>query len=153
MKLSSISLIASALIAISGSAIAAPAPLCALEQVNSFKRNIDGEPVDDLFTRAERHENPDKAASLLLRGADQQFKAAKKAQRTAKKQDTPAKQEYWRNVAEQHKQTAHSLKDIHGDKGTYSKETVAGAMRLGGNNIGHAKKSMKAAKEASLNPQ
>ena len=171
MKLSSISLIVSALAAFSGSAVAAPAPLYAraLEQVNSFERDldvypreswvavlerdIDVEPVDDLFARAQRHENPDRAAELLQSGVKHHTDAAEFARSAAKKQVTTAKQEEWNNIAGNHEQSAQSLKSIRADKHTYHKDTVAGAMRLGGNNIGHAKNSMKAAQKAILNPK
>jgi len=51
MKLSSISLFGAALAAIVVSTIAAPVPR-SLEQADLFQRDVDGELVDDLFTRA-----------------------------------------------------------------------------------------------------
>ena len=51
MKLSTISLFGSALAAIVVSAIAAPVA-CSLQQANLFERDVDGELVDGLFTRA-----------------------------------------------------------------------------------------------------
>ena len=91
MKLSSISCIAAALAAIAGSTIAAPAPLCAraFERVNSFEhgldvypceswvavieRDLDGEPVDNLFTRAlhlTSYQTAHKNVANLLEGSE-----------------------------------------------------------------------------------
>ena len=86
MKFSSISLIATALAVIAGSAIAAPSPLYAraIEQVKSFEGDLDGEPVNDLSIRSvtEHHchsqaaLHAEKAMNTNIKAADWALAAA-----------------------------------------------------------------------------
>jgi len=80
MKFSSISLIATALAVIAGSAIAAPSPLYAraIEQVQSFEGDLDGEPVNDLSIRSvpEHHADHNRAAFHAEKAIDTNVKAA-----------------------------------------------------------------------------
>ena len=134
MKFSSISLIAAA---IAGSAIAAPGPLCtrALERVNLLggdpdiyprewvavlERDVDGEPIDDLFTRAiPEHQVNHAQVAELLRGA---INAHRKAANWAlwahgAKFPVPAAHsgDYWHDLYRQHSQLADGLGTLYAD--------------------------------------
>jgi len=143
MKFSSISLIAAALSAIAGSTIAAPVPLWAraLEQVNSFERDLDvyppsrksvailerNEPVD-LFRRFtgklphQKHHNDlvieiKEAATLVRKG----YTLAK----CASSMGSSREKARWKGVADELESKAGalaSLKSIHQDLGSQQHE-------------------------------
>jgi len=148
MKFSSISLIAAALSAIAGSTIAAPVPLWAraLEQVNSFERdldvyppsrksvailerNVDAEPVD-LFRRFtgklphQKHHNDfaneiEESAAHVRKG----YTLAK----LAGSMGSSRQKARWKNVADELESKAEALvmmKSIHQNLGSLPHETL-----------------------------
>ena len=109
MKPSSISLIAATLAAIAGNAIATPVPhASASEQVNSFEREVNGEP-DNLFARFLSH---DTMARALVNYAGHQSSASQKADSALHLQPNPSKNRAeWQGKVKQHEGFASRLKD------------------------------------------
>jgi len=136
MKFSSISLLAAALAAIAGGAMAAPGlPYArALEQVNTFERDLDVYPresgvavrerdvdVDDLFRRFQ-HTQPHqddhiKAARLLLGGYHDNIEAATVAHATSNghSRGSPERQE-WRGISAHHTREANRLVPLYNEQ-------------------------------------
>jgi len=111
MKFSSISLIATALAVIAGSAIAAPSPLYAraIEQVKSFEGDLDGEPVNDLSIRSvtEHHFDHSQAAIHAQKAIDTNIEAANWASEAAH-WDTGRRKD-WLKKSGDHRQEVNSF--------------------------------------------
>jgi len=117
MKLSSTILIAAALAAIAGSAIAAPCPLHAraLEQFNLFERDLDiksgvaelverdvhAEPTD-LFAGPQQRHGHRAAIHVLERANRYNDRAVKESKAAEKVQETPDAQERWERIVDHH---------------------------------------------------
>ena len=150
MKFSSISLTAAALAAILGSALAAPGPLYmrALEQINSFgrdldvflcesevavlERDIDGEPVDgsDLFIRSVtvgRHQVDHSSAVRAIQVAiDTGLEAARQALKAYEVLSDPDDKQYWLHVYHHHRDTVQRflrMRGPHAHAATLSRPT------------------------------
>ena len=129
MKFSSISLIA-----VAGSVIAAPCPLYtrALERLNSFERDldvdpresvvavlerdVDGDPVDDLFARSVvgRHQGGhNRAAEHLQAAIKANERAARYAAQAAKVQSTPDEIQYWEGESRKHENSVATLQNLY----------------------------------------
>ena len=110
MKLSSISLIAATLSAIASGAIATPGPLHAraLKQVNSFKREVDGEPVD-LFKRLApaRHQiDHTVTAKFNFLSGRANHAAAREAHITSQGPTKVHTQQHWQEMSQLHTKIA-----------------------------------------------
>lgn len=119
MKLSSISHIAATLAGIAGSAISTPVPLhtSALQQVNLLghgldvlkPREINGEPVDNLFAR---FLSPDTMARALKNYADDHREASRKAKTVVLLQPNPSSsREKWQKKSTGHEKSASRLEE------------------------------------------
>ena len=137
MKFASISLIAAALAAIAGSAIAAPDPLYAraLEKVNWFERdldfyprgsgvavlerNVDGEPVDAVFTRSEDIPQHKIDHSRVARWAETTMKAleiaADRALHAADCDSDTVQKEHWKAESRKHRRKINNFVTMNRD--------------------------------------
>jgi len=128
MKLSSISLFGAALAAIVVGAIASPVP-CSLEQANLFERDVDGELVDGLFTRARLTEE-----QRRRQAHDHHMEMAQADRETAKEQQlaSGAHQELFEKHRDsEHSDTAakHSREDAyHRDRAVSNSEAATAAL-------------------------
>jgi len=125
MKLSSTFLIAAAIAAIAGSAIAAPGPLHAraLEQFNLFERDLDVESgVAELVERNEHAEptnlhadhHADHRATIraLCQAKSYNYLAIRKSKAAHKVQETLASQERWQRIVDNHEENVPAINDM-----------------------------------------